>query len=91
MMCIAVSCDEDNLTSRDGLYRWCIFDEGKKSYCKTLQDITPECTYCVVVHGEQKVDDLFEREFVVLSAPEGYSVDDVAEAFMFRELYEVQC
>lgn len=91
MICMALSLHDMTLVGREDEYRWFVYSNGAIDQINSLDDLCGECGHCVVAHGEKELDDLFEKELVVLSAPKGYSPEDIAEAFMFRELHEVQC
>ena len=86
--------EEAKLTNLDKVIVWGLVDlqEGKVQKIDFFEDWTTIEAFfdCVVV--ADKGDDVWpfmEQSIPVLEAPMQRSIDDVMEAFLFKELYEV--
>lgn len=56
---------------------------------KSKSDIDEMLDYVVIKDKNEDIDDFLDEDIGVLIAPFQEEVDDVIEAFMFRELYEL--
>lgn len=59
------------------------------SFYDTKEEIRELCDYLIVKNKDEFISDFIEEGFCVLVAPMQQSVDDIIEAFMFRELHEI--
>ncbi|HIP30224.1 MAG TPA: hypothetical protein EYG93_00365 [Sulfurospirillum arcachonense] len=86
--------DEKNLCSMETNSSWAVatLDEGQTknlSFYKTREEITEFTEYVVVISKEEFVSDFFLEGIGILIAPMQKTIDDIVEAYMFRELHEV--
>lgn len=94
-MNILIPIDKDkNLCSMQTNQAWILanLDEGKlkstKEY-KTKDDIEEFFEYVVVISKDEYISEFIIEGIGVLVAPMQRSLEEIVEAYMFRELYEV--
>ena len=86
--------DEKNLCSMETNSSWAVaaLNEGKiqnLQFFKTREEITEFTEYVVVISKEEFVSYFFLEGIGILIAPIQKTIDDIVEAYMFRELHEV--
>lgn len=94
---IPLDCDsrDDSLLCKlEDVKKWAFIelDEGKISSCNFFdkRDDISDWIDCVIVISEQEyVWPFIEENIAVLVAPVQRSIDDVVEAFLFKELHDL--
>jgi len=86
--------DEKKLCSMEENSSWAVasLDEGKiknLQFFKTREEISEFTDYVVVISKEEFVSDFFIEGIGILIAPMQRTIEDIVEAYMFRELHEV--
>ena len=86
--------DEKKLCSMEENSSWAVvtLDEGKTKdlkFFKTREEIKEFTEYVVVISKDEFVSDFFLEGIGILIAPMQRSIEDIVEAYMFRELHEV--
>ena len=86
--------DNKNLCSMEKNSSWAVatLDEGKMQklqFFKTREEINEFTEYVVVISKEEFVSDFFIEGIGILIAPMQRTIEDIIEAYMFRELHEV--
>ena len=86
--------DEKKLCTMEKNSSWAVasLDEGKiknLQFFKTREEITEFTDYVVVISKEEFVSDFFIEGIGILIAPMQRDIEDIVEAYMFRELHEV--
>lgn len=86
--------DEKNLCSMEKNSSWAFanLDEGETKnleYFKTREEINELIDYVVVISKDEFISDFFLEGIGILVAPMQRSIEDIVEAYMFRELHEV--
>ena len=86
--------DEKNLCSMETNSSWAVvnLDEGKMKnlqFFKTREEITEFTEYVVVISKDEFISDFFLEGIGILVAPMQKTIEDITEAYMFRELHEV--
>lgn len=86
--------DEKNLCSMEQNSSWVMatLNEGQtQSICfhKTKDEIDVLVDYVVVISKDEFISDFFLEGIGILIAPMQRTIEDILEAFMFRELHEV--
>jgi len=86
--------DEKNLCSMEENSSWVLatLKEGQiknLSFYKKREEVNELVEYVVVISKEEFVSDFFLEGIGILIAPMQRSVEDIVEAYMFRELHEV--
>ena len=94
---IPVSCDcqeSAEITPLNEVKKWAYIemDDGEISKCEFFdnrEDIQ-EWVECIVVHSDKEyVWPFMEEGIMVLVAPEQKSIGQIVEAYMFRELHDL--
>ena len=85
---------EKNLCSMKENKSWAVvsIDEGqtkKISFYASRQEITDFTQYIVVISKEEFISDFFLEGIGILIAPMQKSIEDIIEAYMFKELHEL--
>lgn len=94
-MNILIPIDEEkSLCSLETNTLWAVvsLDEGKVetvNYYTKREDIQEFTQYIVVINKEELVSDFFLEGIGVLIAPVQKNIEDIIEAYMFRELHEL--
>jgi len=94
-MILLIPIDEEkNLCSVKANSSWAVvtFDEGKTQnidFYNNKEDIKEYIDYVIVQNQNECVDDFLDEGFGILVAPMQKSIDDIIEAYMFRELHEL--
>jgi len=94
-MILLIPIDEEkNLCSVKANSSWALvtFDEGKTQnidFYNNKEDIKEYIDYVIVQNQNECVDDFLDEGFGILVAPMQKSIDDIIEAYMFRELHEL--
>lgn len=94
---IPVDCEkrhEANITTLDNTKDWAFIEleEGQISKCvffKDRKDIQEWVECVVVINDQEYVWQFMEENIMVLVAPEQRSIDEIVEAFLFRELHDL--
>lgn len=86
--------EEQNLCSLESNSSWAVvsMDEGKTeqiNFYVKREEIKEFTDYIVVISKKELVSDFFMEGIGVLIAPMQKSLDDIIEAYMFRELHEL--
>ncbi len=86
--------DEKKLCSMETNSSWAVatLDEGKTKdlkFFKTREEIKEFTEYIVVISKEEFISDFFLEGIGILIAPMQRDIEDIIEAYMFRELHEV--
>lgn len=86
--------EEQNLCSLKSNSSWAVvtMNEGKTekiNFYTNKEDINEFADYIVVINKEESVSDFLIEGIGVLIAPMQKSLDDIIEAYMFRELHEL--
>jgi ABC-type Na+ transport system ATPase subunit NatA len=86
--------EEASLTSLVDVREWLLleFDEGrviKQSLHKSHEEIEELIDVVIVIGNGEYVWPFMEKNIAVLVAPVQRSVEDVLEAFLFKELHEL--
>ena len=86
--------EEAKLTSLDDVKYWLLldFDEGKvqnSDFFQRREEITDWIDVIVVQNNKEYVWPFMEENIAVLVAPIQRCVDDIVEAFLFKELHEL--
>jgi len=86
--------DEKKLCSMEDNSSWVVvaLEEGKTKnieFFKTREEIKEFTEYVVVISKDEFVSDFFLEGIGILIAPMQRSIEDIVEAYMFRELHEV--
>jgi hypothetical protein len=86
--------DEKNLCSMEENSSWAVatLDEGqtkKLDFFKTREEINEFTEYVVVISNDEFISDFFLEGIGILVAPMQRTIEDIIEAYMFRELHEV--
>ncbi len=86
--------DEKNLCSMEENNSWAVatLDEGQIkniSFYTSKNDIIEFTEYIVVISKEEFISDFFLEGIGILIAPTQRSIEDIIEAYMFKELHEV--
>lgn len=89
-----INQDEANIISMNEKHVWAhiTIDEGKIANCDFVEDRTTinDWVDCVVVINEKEyVWPFMEEGMVVLIAPFQKTIDDIIEAFLFKELHDL--
>ncbi len=93
-MKIALPLDEFDLggsiASLKDVKAWALVDIGidQKLY-KKFEDIDDFIDFVVVDSKDEEVERFLDEGIDILIAPFQKSIDDIVEAFMFKELYEL--
>lgn len=93
---IPIDCDKRDeavITTLDNTKSWAFIEleEGQIKSCDFYKDRTEikDWIECVVVENDQEyVWQFMEENIMVLIAPEQKSIDEIVEAFLFRELHD---
>lgn len=85
---------EKNLCSVKANSSWAVvtFDEGSTQnidFYNNKEDIKEYIDYVIVQNQNEYVDDFLDEGWGILIAPMQKSIDDIIEAYMFRELHEL--
>ena len=67
-------------------------DEGQTKnlqFFKTREEITEFTEYIVVISKEEFISDFFLEGIGILIAPMQRTIEEIIEAYMFRELHEL--
>jgi hypothetical protein len=94
-MILLIPVDNDkNLCSMEVSTSWAVvtLDEGKTQqidFYKSRDEIKDFIDYIVVISQEEFVSDFFLEGIGVLIAPMQRNIEDIIEAYMFRELHEL--
>ena len=98
-MNIIIPVDENNyedatITSLDDMTYWLYieFDEGKVqkySFHKSKDEITSWIDIVIVKNNKEYVWPFMEEGIAILTAPIQRSVEDIMEAYIFKELHEL--
>ena len=86
--------DEKNLCSMETNSSWAVvtLDEGETKnlqFFKTREEINEFMQYVVVISKDEFISDFFLEGIGILIAPMQRTIEDITEAYMFRELHEV--
>jgi|LGVF01.2.fsa_nt_gb hypothetical protein len=86
--------NEKNLCSMEENSSWAVatLDEGQTQnlqFFKTREEINEFTEYVVVISKDEFVSDFFLEGIGILIAPMQRTIEDIVEAYMFRELHEV--
>jgi len=86
--------DEKNLCSMEENSSWAVATliDGQTQnlqFFKTREAIDEFTEYVVVISKEEFISDFFLEGIGILIAPMQRTIDDIVEAYMFRELHEV--
>ncbi len=86
--------DKKNLCSMEENSSWAValLKEGKAkkiNFYKKREEIDEFTDYVVVVNKDEFVSDFFLEGIEILIAPMQRSIDEIIEAYMFRELHEL--
>ena len=88
-------CDveEANITLLDDVKYWLLLDmtEGrmvKNDFYQTREEITDWIDIVVVKNNKEYVWPFMEQSIAVLMAPLQRSVEDIVEAYLFKELHD---
>lgn len=94
-MILLIPIDEEkNLCSVKENSSWAVvtFDEGTTQnidFYNNKEDIKEYIDYVIVQNQNECVDDFLDEGLGILIAPMQKSIDDIIEAYMFRELHEL--
>ncbi len=94
---IPVNCDnkdEAQITKLDDTKKWAFIElaEGQITSCNFYDDRSDiqDWIECVVVENDKEyVWPFMEENIMVLVAPEQKSIADIVEAFLFKELHDL--
>ena len=86
--------EEKSLCSMESNTSWSVItlDEGKTKnigFYKTREEIPEFTDYVVVINKDEFVSDFFLDGIGILVAPMQRNLEDIIEAYMFRELHEL--
>jgi len=86
--------EEKDLCSMESNSSWAVvrLDQGKTkeiNYYKKREDIKVFTDYVVVINQEEFISDFFLEGIGILIAPIQRNLEDIIEAYMFRELHEI--
>ncbi len=86
--------DEKKLCSMENNSSWAVatLDEGltkNLSFYKTREEANEIIDYVVVISKDEFVSDFFIEGIGILIAPMQRTIEEIVEAYMFRELHEV--
>ncbi|MEA3384121.1 MAG: hypothetical protein U9Q20_05540 [Campylobacterota bacterium] len=86
--------DEAKLTILDDVKYWLLldFDEGKvlnSTFYQTREEISDWVDVVIVQNNKEYVWPFMEQNIAVLIAPMQRYVEDIVEAFLFKELHEL--
>ena len=85
--------DEANITLLDDVNYWLLIDlvEGKivkSEFYKTQEDIQVYIDVVIVKNKQEYVWPFMEKNIAVLMAPFQNTVEDIVEAYLFKELHD---
>ncbi len=86
--------DEKNLCTLEKNSSWVVatLDDGRVknlSFYKTREEASEMIDYIVVISEDEFVSDFFLEGIGILTVSNQRSIEDIVEAYMFRELHEV--
>jgi len=86
------SPEKKEITSLKNKHYWVMvsLDKGnivEKKFFQTYEEITEFIEYLIVKSKNEDVDDFLDEGIDILVAPFQNDIDDIIEAFIFRELY----
>jgi len=86
--------DKKKLCSMENNSSWAVatLDEGltkNLSFYKTREEANEIIDYVVVISKDEFVSDFFIEGIGILIAPMQRTIEEIVEAYMFRELHEV--
>ena len=86
--------DEAEIVSMNEIHFWALItlEDGKIQSCifhDTREEITQWIDIVVVLNEQEYVWPFIEAGMVVLTAPTQRSIEDIIEALLFKELYDL--
>ena len=86
--------DEKNLCSMEENSSWAVatLEDGQiqnLTFFKNKEEINELIEYVIVISKDEFVSDFFIEGIGILIAPMQRTIEDIVEAYMFRELHEV--